>query len=175
MISKLHVKLKEAAFRANVSNPKAHASGYSHTYFDVKGMDLHDLALFSDDAEISRMSQEACKDIEALISLLSIQPAYLKQPADGRVGLPSIVSWYGNSSGTGCNNNEMTDDDSDTDNKSICDVQELQDLIDAEEAGKLGTEFSCQDDEAFLHLKYAAIAVTINEFMQMYVHSSNLY
>ncbi|TFY76006.1 hypothetical protein EWM64_g8007 [Hericium alpestre] len=147
------------------------ASGYTHTYFDAKDTDLHALAMYPDDREISRISQEAYEDAEALISLLGIQPAYLTRPTgDVPVGLPGIASWYGaDDAGTSTADDDNTELDaaSDADEESICKAQELQDLIDAEESGALGMGFSNQDDEAFLNIKFAALAVAADEFMQI--------
>ncbi|TFY73791.1 hypothetical protein EWM64_g10221 [Hericium alpestre] len=170
MIPKLQVKLKEAAFRATTGDAKARASGYTHTYFDAKDTDLHALAMYPDDREISWISQEACEDAEALISLLGIQAAYLMRPTSNvPVGLPGIASWYGaDGAGTSVDDdNTELDIASDADEESICEAQELQDLIDAEESGALGTGFSNQDDEAFLNIKFAALAVAADEFMQI--------
>ncbi|KAF9526712.1 hypothetical protein CPB83DRAFT_937276 [Crepidotus variabilis] len=56
MIPKLRIKLHEAAFRRKAGDGKARASGYSHTYFDYKGLDLQVLSTYPSDTDFIPIS-----------------------------------------------------------------------------------------------------------------------
>ena len=75
MLTKLRVKLREAAFHDKSPNFKARANSYCHTYYDGKGAkELFLMAMFPTDAEIEDVALQALEECESLISLLELRP-----------------------------------------------------------------------------------------------------
>lgn len=74
MTPKLRVKLHEAVLRGKSSDPKARASGYSHSYFDHEGLDLLAFSTYPSDADIGLASQDAAEEANSLIALLGLTP-----------------------------------------------------------------------------------------------------
>lgn len=79
MTPKLRVKLHEAVLRGKSSDPKARASGYSHSYFDHEGLNLLALSTYPSDADIGLASQDAAEEANSLIALLGVNPNSLHQ------------------------------------------------------------------------------------------------
>jgi hypothetical protein len=184
MIPKLHVKLQEAAFRAKLSNPKARASGYTHTYFDGKGTDLHTLSHFPMNDEIASVALQAAQEAEALTVLLGLSPkqlsiSYNMSQVVESGPLPSIKSWLAPAANTAldsldddeANNNSNSDKANDTNsdkaNNGDSEASVLQYLIDEEERRQFHPENNHQDDEHLLSLTCAAFAITAAEFTKM--------
>ena len=90
MIPKLRIKLHEAVLHGKSSDPKARASGYSHSYFDHEGFDLIALSTYPSDADIDLANESAAEEANSLIALLGINPNSLTHH---RNPLPSINSW----------------------------------------------------------------------------------
>ncbi|KAJ6615754.1 hypothetical protein B0H10DRAFT_2220087 [Mycena sp. CBHHK59/15] len=67
MIAKLRVTMRQAVLAAKSSNPKARAEGYSHTYYDNRGVNLLNLAVYPSDTEIAAAAELAAAESEALI------------------------------------------------------------------------------------------------------------
>ena len=148
MIPKLRVTIREAMLRAR-TDPRATASGYSHTHFDSRGLDIPTLATFPSDDEINAAAKEAAEETESLLALLGISPNRLRQgvAAELPVKLPPVTSL------------QMADD-TDEDGDIISEAQQLQDLIRKVEKDK---------KETSLQLTEATALVTVDEFMRMYV------
>lgn len=144
MIPKLRVTIREAMLHMR-TNPRATASGYSHTHFDSRGIDIPILATFPSDEDINAAAKEAAEEAESLLALLGVSPNRLRE--DSAMKLPSITSLY-----------------EDVDGYEGCDVvseaQQLQDLI---------CEAEKSPDEDVLRLAEATALVTVDEFMRMYV------
>ena len=147
-----------------LTNPKAQAAGYSHTYFDNEGLDLATLSHFPSDAEIDSISEIAAQEADSLITLLGVSPGRLhcSQGVNNTPWLPSISSWFGpdveeSESGDGPDDDESqsSDETGDLDN------QELQEILDAEE----GSPISClyMTDARCLSLTSAALALLVEE------------
>ena len=146
MIPKLRVTIREAMLRAR-TDPRATASGYSHTHFDARGLDIPILATFPSDEEIDTAAEEAAEEAESLLALLGVSPKRLREVSATK--LPPIASFH-------------VDDDGYRDGDMISEAQLLQDLIcRAEET----------DDMVTLRLAEAAVLVTADDFMRMFVTS----
>jgi len=89
MIPKLHVKLHEAVLGGKSSDPKAHASGYSHSYFNHEGLELFALSTYPSDANIELASQSAAEEANSLIMLLGINPDTLHHNQHLQAQVPS--------------------------------------------------------------------------------------
>jgi len=148
MIPKLRVTIREAMLRAR-ADPRATASGYSHTHFNSRGLDIPTLATFPSDDEINTAAKEAAEETESLLALLGISPNRLRQgvAVELPVKLPPITSL------------QMADD-TDEDGDIISEAQQLQDLIRKVEKDK---------KETSLQFAEATALVTVDEFMRMYV------
>src|ERR1700683_3918234 len=77
MQPKLSVKLQEVLLRGISSDPKAHASGYCHTYFNNHGIDLATLSVFPSNGDINHIAVEPVQEAESLAKLLSVSPKKL--------------------------------------------------------------------------------------------------
>ncbi|KAF5391500.1 hypothetical protein D9757_002470 [Collybiopsis confluens] len=71
-VPKVRLQMAAAVHRGKVSDPKARARGYQHTYFDMAGIDLVTLGTFPTDEKIQDMAQLALGDVESCISLLGM-------------------------------------------------------------------------------------------------------
>ena len=96
-IPKLSVTLRKAANREKISDAKATARGYNHTYFNCDGLDPLVLATFPSDSEIGEIAQAAAEEVDSLMNLLGINPGHLRHMK--RLGLqittlPSINTWF---------------------------------------------------------------------------------
>ena len=144
MIPKLRVTIREAMLRAR-TDPRATASGYSHTHFDARGLDIPTLSTFPSDDEINIAAGEASEEAESLLGILGISTKRLQ--GDTLVRLPPITSM-------------VTHEDENEDDDNIPEARQLQNLISQAEQ---------HDTEDFLQLAQAAALVTADEFMRMYV------
>lgn len=143
MIPKLRVTIREAMLHTR-TDPRATASGYTHTYFDARGLDIPVLATFPSDDEINAAAEEAAEEVESLLALLGISPKQL-QEVQLVAKLPSI-------------NFFQVDEDGYEGDDVISEAEQLQDLI-------RKTENSNNED--ILQLAEATALVTADEFMRM--------
>jgi hypothetical protein len=164
MVPKLCIRLRQAILRALASDPKAHASGYCHTYFDHTNIDLRALATYPTDNEIDEVAREAAQEADSLVALLGIVLGQLHRlqgaPA---VVLPSILSLLA----------DIPEQDdaislAGTDAESISEAQELQNLTDREE--NINISRTRAQDEQMLNLTCTALAVTADEMMNVYIN-----
>jgi hypothetical protein len=144
MIPKLRVTIREAMLHARM-DPRATASGYNHTYFDSRGLDIPTLSTFPSDDEINTVAKEGAEEAESLLALLSVSLKRLQ--GNELLKLPPATSL-----GIAKDENE--------DNDTVTEAQRLQDLISNAEK---------ESTEDFLPLAEAAALVTADEFMKMYV------
>ena len=156
MLPKLRVTIREAMLRAR-SDPRATASGYSHTHFDTRGLDIPVLASFPDDDEIDAAAEKAADEAESLLALLGVSPKQLQR--DPITVLPSIDSLltyeegYQEGEGNG-------DDSENEDGDVVSEAQELQDLIHRAEGS---------NESGLSQLAEAVALVTTDDFMRVYV------
>ncbi|KAJ6620818.1 hypothetical protein B0H10DRAFT_2432733 [Mycena sp. CBHHK59/15] len=164
MIPKLRVKLRAAVLRAKASNPKARAAGYSHTYFDTTGLDILALSTFPTDADIDEIASEAAEESDSLMALLGLAPSQLYPGAVPVPStLPSINTWYDPESDE--------DNAADSDDESISEAQQLQNLIDeAEDEAVPRTRKQTQD---LLGLTSATMALSADDMMKIHATPDN--
>ena len=168
MLTKLRVKLREAAFHDKSPNFKAHANGYCHTYYDGKGAKALLMATFPTDAEIEDVALQALEECESLISLLGLRPSVLQDRMANRapdVTLPNIASWYPDGD---LDEFEAQDNDSDYNDdgdESENEAEVLQALMDRAEKNNLPT--TEKQDEQLTRLACAAVAITNDDMARM--------
>ncbi|THH21626.1 hypothetical protein EUX98_g8318 [Antrodiella citrinella] len=99
MVNKLTVKLREAVLCSRLSDSRATAAGYNHTYFDMCDMDLTALSSFPLQCDIPSIAERAAAEADSLLLLLGIAPKQLRVVRRNpqtifRPTLPSIDVWY---------------------------------------------------------------------------------
>lgn len=145
MVPKLRVTIREAMLHTRTDS-RATASGYNHTHFDARGLNIPVLATFPSDNEINIAAKEAVDEAESLLALLGVSPNRLLE-GPLAVRLPPIDYLY-------------TDWDGYGDSNMVSEAQQLQDLIYRAEGN---------DDGELLQLVQATTLVTADEFMRMCV------
>jgi hypothetical protein len=130
-------------------DPRATASGYSHTHFDSRGLNIPALSTFPSDDEIDAAAKDGAEEAESLLALLGVSPKRLQD--DTIIKLPPIASLLGAA------------EDEDEDDNPTPEAQQLQDLISEAENGST---------DGFLPLAKAAALVTADEFIKMYIAST---
>lgn len=137
MVSKIHIQLRKAHLSAQVNTGRATASGYSHTYSDVRGVNATALAI----KEISDAANQVFKEAELLFALLgaSANDIFTREPT-----LPPVQTWWKDSDQIGeCvrsvnkrDGSDSNDSDHEWDSDSECesepdlDIVNMQDTID---------------------------------------------
>jgi len=166
MIPKLRIKLHQAVLRRKSSNGKAHAVGYSHTYFDHKGLDLVALTTYPTDAEINALAQIAAQEANSLVTLLGVNPDILHQPQNIQpsVWLPSVCSWFDDK----LDFLELDSEAEDSNDNDDGEAEELQRILDDEEQSPIS--HSHKIDNKCLTLTSAALAIAAEETTIMFVH-----
>ena len=66
MIPRLMILVCAAVNSRHTGDSKAHASGYTHTYFDSEDMDLVTLSVFPNDKEIAELAKQAWDEADSL-------------------------------------------------------------------------------------------------------------
>jgi hypothetical protein len=146
MVPKLRVTIREAMLHAR-TNPRATASGYNHTHFDSRGLNVPVLSTFPSDEEINTAAKEGAEEAQSLLVILGVFPKRLQ--GDPSIKPPPVTT--------------LGVDDEGTDEDIIPEAQQLQELI--SKAEKANTK-------DFVPLAEAAALVTADEFMKMYVTST---
>lgn len=158
MIPKLTVALRQAALEARSADAKARASGYNHTYLDSTQLDMMALASYPDDDEVSEIAAAAAEDVDTLLQLIGVVPARLNRVRLlQQTSLPSIDTWFQGF-------DPVADDEDDNDgegHESSSELQQLQDILDAEEADT--QTLSRKGEQAMLNIACAASALTVND------------
>lgn len=158
MIPKLTVALRQAALEARSADAKARASGYNHTYLDSTQLDMMALASYPDDDEVSEIAAAAAEDVDTLLQLIGVVPARLNRVRLlQQTSLPSIDTWFQGF-------DPVADDEDDNDgegHESSSELQQLQDILDAEEADT--QTLSRKGEQAMLNIACTASALTVND------------
>ncbi len=147
----------------------AHQVIYTHTYFDMAGLDQMKLAIFPSDDEIEQAAVQAADECDSLISLLGLVPIQVSSFAPNKSvasgSLPVIGSWYQSNSTT--DNLDSNSETASLYDESVCEAQQVQSFLDREETS---APFRSKRREAEVtNLTHAAIAVTTDEVTEMYV------
>ena len=171
MIPRLRIKIREAVFRAQGSDPKARAAGYNHTYFDNTGINVSNLGAYPADEDIGDIADTAAQEADSVLALLGLVPSQLHrmqaQKSSTVTPLPSIDSWFkpGGTADDADNVDESEGDESDT--ESLSEAQQLQNLLDQEEDKTLSR--SKKQEQELLNLTCATMAILADEAMIVYV------
>ncbi|KAI0671454.1 hypothetical protein C8Q78DRAFT_1153176 [Trametes maxima] len=199
LVPKLHILIRSLIHlsRGSTSDPKARAAGYAHTYFDIDGIDLAQLAIFPTDAEIDQAARDAWEETESLFSLVGVHPSDFlapKQPAHDSgdtpkdVHLPSISSWFPTTSlptraSSSVDHSEYDSDESEIDewddyefydsddDDNIDEATELQNLIDEHQNSR---DRNHATSEKFLSLSCAAVALSMDDSLKVQTAASQL-
>ena len=187
MIPKLFIRLREFALFGHYSDGKERASGYTHNYQDTRGIDLNSLSTFPSDTEMQDMADAAYQEAENLWFMLGYIPSDSSTSGSGK--LPSIRSWFpthndnlipparhSDAPGNGHESHDSFDSDYESDvgedsgeeplvagNENYPVAMELQKAMDQIESFNLS--FAVEDKVNTL--SYAAIALTINDSLEM--------
>ncbi|KAI0828200.1 hypothetical protein BC628DRAFT_1417789 [Trametes gibbosa] len=156
MIPRLSTLVHAACKAARSSDPRAWASGYAHTYFESKDVNVAALALFPADDEIAKVGDLFRSDTIS-------------------TRLPSLSSWFApgqdpvwdaDSSDSEADSLSLSDDEDDTpyEEEDRTEAAELQNLMDAEE-----TAFgrSNMTNNKMFSLQCAAVAVTLDDITRL--------
>lgn len=167
MIPKLRVKMRQAILKGKTSNPKARAAGYSHTYFDMAGLDQINLSTFPSDDEITVLARQAADEADSLIALLGLSPNQVRNLQRSPSVLPSINSWFSPPTPTTPTTDEKSETESliSDDDESVSEAQELQSLLDNEE--DLTLPRTAKEETQILNLTCAALALATDEMMMV--------
>lgn len=169
MIPKLFVQLREAALFRQFSDGKERASGYTHTYADVRGIDLIALSTYPSDDGINRAAKNGFQQAENLWSLLGVPPT------SNSALLPSIRSWFNespSSSKPSYPEPPHSDVDSDYDSDVGSDAPDDEDrpaiqvehALEHLEAVKLA---SFAEEDKVNNLAFAAVALAVQDSITM--------
>ncbi|KAJ3538768.1 hypothetical protein NM688_g6473 [Phlebia brevispora] len=163
MMKKVRIQMAEAASLGKISDAKATASGYNHTYFDIRDIDLQALATYPSDSDITQIALDALEDAEALVTVLGIIPENLHSSQSAlvqdhllRENTDSELNW------NDAESDYSSDDESELDEVDI--ATDLSRLICNEEL-HWDLERSLQQDEHILGLSLAAAALTLDDML----------
>ncbi len=139
-------------------------SGYHHSWFDTRGINLKNLAKFPSNLEVQNIIKAAHFEAESLLKMLDIYTlttpgSTIMNERDLREGLETFRQCY------------PDDDEDDEDNhkassEEYSSAQHLENLLaaDAEEADEIGLKSL---DKAMMGLGIAATATTIHDHLRM--------
>jgi len=158
MVPKLRIKIRHALLSSRISNSKARANGYNHTYIDSTGIDIVKLGTFPTDEEIEEISEIAGAEAKELISFLGIRAEQLISIRN--LALPAQAAAMPDHES---DEEELDiDNESDSDEESICEQEELQKLIE-ESARTAHIDRRNAVEQRILTLTSAATALTTND------------
>jgi hypothetical protein len=180
MYPKLYILLREAVFSDKFSNGNARASGYNHTYTDNRGIDFTALSTFPTNEEIDQAAQQAYGEAENLFALLGVSASQLQTATSLR--LPGIRNWFVDSTDAGLTKspnpadldaNPEADEDmflfEESDDEEPLGIQEILDDLEHVAAPIR------HDNEEIANYTYAAVAISVDEHVMMYVFSSSSF
>lgn len=171
MIKKLRIQMHESVRLAKTSDAKARASGYSHTYFDARDINLHALSTYMSDEDIPEIALEALEDAEALVAVLGVVPAQVHS----NTVVPLSIDWMRQDSDDDIWNSD-SDDGTESESDSTYDDEpdevdfatELQRILHEEE--QWDPHRLIKQDDRVLNLSLAAAALTLDDIMHMCVN-----
>ncbi len=171
MVPRLEIMLRSIVRFLHMTDPKARAAGYAHTYFNPEGVDYAKLSIFPSDIEIQQAARDAWEEAESMFALVGIVPSdFLAAPApktsDSR--LPSISSWFSHDDDS--QGYQRRPDDSESEISSD-EEDENDDDVPAELQHTIDVNADCwniqndRDHERFLDLTCAAVATAMDDTM----------
>ena len=156
MIPKLSIKLREAFFKARVTDPKPRASGYAHTHTDIRGVDFAALSAYVTNAGIREAAERGYGEALSIFAFLGVTDSQLY---NSEMRLPGISTWYSET----VEEDEELSSELDTDPDGIDDYP-LEQLLEDIEDLELPREY---DNHALMQTRFAMIALSIDERLNM--------
>lgn len=164
MVPKLLVRIREHILNAVSPTSKARANGYNHTHADCDGVDLSLLSIFPSDEDINQFAAQAFEEAQNLLAITGIIPS---SAASLNATLPSISTWFPDSSaevlGDGAGVHDPAGDGYASDNEELEDAGKVSDDV-QHEACKSLPHPEAQKAQA---LEYAAIMTSVGDSMRM--------
>ncbi|KAL0949787.1 hypothetical protein HGRIS_009825 [Hohenbuehelia grisea] len=161
MIPKLRIQHREAVLRAQSSDPKARASGYCHTYFDTKDINLLALSTFPSNSNIEAIASQASHEADSLIMLLGLDHTTLHDEGP-EASLPAIGAWFHDDAASPLS----SDDDGEvSEDEAGNEADELLALIEREEDHTLSRTQA--QENATLNLTCTSFAVLAEDMMKI--------
>ena len=154
MVPKLFIRMREALFSTHISDGKARASGYNHTYADNRGLDIAALSSYPTDSEIAEASTRAYGEAESLFALLGVSAADIEAESST---LPSVRSWFYETS---------YEDDPENEDQPEEEQYDFQEVLECLEDSNPST---IMGDKLLRDFRYANIALSVDEQTTMYV------
>jgi hypothetical protein len=153
MVPKLFIRMRETLFSAHISDGKARASGYNHTYSDNRGLDIAALASYPTDLEITEASARAYGEAESLFALLGVSAGDIEAEYST---FPSVRSWF-----------YETGDEDDAENEDQPEEKQydFQEVLE----GLEDSDLSLMGEKVLRDFRYANIALSVDEQMTMCV------
>ena len=137
------------------SDPKAQASGYAHTYYDMEDINLATLSIFPPDEDIEIAAKEAWEEADGLFTALGVSPTDFM----GTKSTSFETTSYRMDS---AEVNISDEEEGDAEIEVETDASRLQNLIDREE---LELSRSKETDDRMLSLTCTAVAVDVDDGM----------
>jgi len=154
-------ELKAKGFQANVSE---HRSGYHHSWFDTKDIDMKNLATYPSDSEIQEAIDVAYKEATSLLSILGIENSTSGSIEDIAPQLADALAIMESSIAAEAEHNEDPRLKSKESDPTIIDQ-----LLAADDIDDLVESRSNEVDQAMANLGIAATAVVIHDTLRMQV------
>ena len=154
-------ELKAKGFQANVSE---HRSGYHHSWFDTKDIDMKNLAIYPSDSEIQEAIDVAYKEATSLLSILGIENSTSGSIEDIAPQLADALAIMESSIAAEAEHNEDPHLKSKERDPTIIDQ-----LLAADNIVDLIESRSNEVDQAMANLGIAATAVVIHDTLRMQV------
>ncbi|KAH9855569.1 hypothetical protein C2E23DRAFT_813848 [Lenzites betulinus] len=169
MLPRLSTLVREACKAARSSDPRARASGYAHTYFESKGVNIAALAIFPSDDEITAVARAAWEEATNLWDLLGVTASDIFRSDTATTRLPSLSSWFAPGEdpvwdGSSSDSESGEEDDDLSDNEELTEAVELQNLLDAEETA---SGRSNKTDDRMFSLRCAAVATALDDITRL--------
>ena len=171
MVPKLQLKIQNAVFHVQSSDPKARAAGYNHMYFDNTNINVANLRTYPTDEDLKCAADKAAQEADSLLALLGLVPGQLHCMQKSKTAvLSSIDSWFKMDNLANHNNDidaSESSDDEWSDSVSLSEAQELQNLLDHKEDQTLLR--TRKQDEELLNLTCLAMAILADKAIEVYV------
>lgn len=163
MMPKLTVQIRESIFSTHLAESTkqttAAASGYHHTYSNLKHLDIMALGCFPTDTMIQAIAKRASDEADSLWALLGISPDTIHSLAIQLPGVDTMVSTTKDS--------DDFDEEFGNELHLGSDMEELQYLIQVNECNMAALTYKERDRlQVLIH---ASVAATIEDQVTMYV------
>ncbi len=157
MIPKIFVNLRQAVLSGKHSDGCARASDYSHTYMDIRGMDLQALSTYLSDEDINNASKRGYSEAESLFAVMGVPSAALYETNSTQFCLPGIKAWF--------KDDDLFDDGDLSDDESNLEIDNYQAMLGSVE--DIDNDLRPVQEQQLQNLRCAAIALSIDDQVKM--------